>query len=347
MNKIKAIKIEINKLINNITEPFKNHHKKIKIENKAKYIFLVFIRSILLYGLAFVVLFPLLQQISLAVRDPGDINKPTVVFIPEVWSLFNLKLAAVLLDYFNTLKNSLRLSFTVMVLQVLVTALSGYAFAKLRFKGAGLLFLIVIATVLIPPQTLSVSRYLYFMNFDIFGIIKTINGKSLNLLNTRYSLYLMTALGMGINSGLFIYIFRQFFRNIPHELDESAQVDGASVFRTFWSVMLPNARPAMLTVGLFAFVWQYNDIYYVRLLQISNDLELISPRLANALGFLPDALIRFGVLDLIGGDVSKNPYFGALVSNIAALITMLPLLVIFIFLQKYFVEGIERTGIVG
>ena len=349
MNKFinnKIVKI-IRKEFQDFVNYFNNERFKVKAKNKFHAIFIIIIRAILIYGLAFVVLFPLFQQVTLALRSPVDLNNPTVIWVPEHWTLFNLTIAETMLDYWTALFDSLRLSFTVMVLQVFVTSIAGYAFARLKFRGSGLLFMIVVATILIPPQALSVSRYFYFGKFDILGIINAITGKPLNLLKSRYSLYLMSALGMGINSGLFIFIFRQFFKNIPKELDESAQVDGASVFRTFWSVMLPNARPAMLTVGLFSFVWQYNDIYYTNLLQISDKFELLSSNLNNSMSFIYNRLVMTGADRLVGGDITKNPFYFALVSNVAALLVMLPLLILFIFLQRYFVESIERTGIVG
>ena len=153
---------------------------------------------------------------------------------------------------------------------------------------------------------------------------------------------------MGIRSGIFIYIFRQFFRGLPKELEESAIIDGAGVFRTFWSVMLPNARGALVTVGLFAFVWQWNDVYYVKIFEVSTaDFPLLTMRLLNAAEGMYGALFYTGGLDLIGQDVWENPLFLALISNVSALLMMLPLLIMYLFVQKQFVESIERTGIVG
>lgn len=327
---------------NNINDSLNDERKKVVIENKISQIFTTLIRALIIFGLAFIVLFPLFQQLSLALRAPGDLNKPQVIFIPENWTWLNLKIAASMLDYQQAVINSFKVASVVMGFQILVTSVTGYAFARLKFKGSGILFLLVLATIMIPPQTLSLNRYLYFKDFSVFGLFET------NLLGNKESLYLMTALGMGINSGLFIYIFRQFFRNIPVELEESAQVDGASVIRTFWSVMLPNARPAMLTVGLFSFVWQWNDVYYTRLLGLSTpDFPLLPMRLANAADNIYQALFYEGALNLVGEDVLKNPFYFSLVSNTAAFLMMLPVLVIFIFLQRYFVESIERTGIVG
>ncbi|MBU1020839.1 MAG: carbohydrate ABC transporter permease, partial [Firmicutes bacterium] len=288
----------------------------------------------LLFGLCFVILFPTIQQISMALRAPEDVNNPAVVWIPQHWSLMNLKIAATVLDYWRALLNTFRLSSISMILQLFSTALAGYAFSRLRFRGSNILFILVVLTIIIPPQALSLAQYLYF--------------RDLNLIGKESSIYLMSGLGMGIRSGIFIYIFRQFFRGLPKELEESAQIDGASVFRTFWSVMLPNARGALVTVGLFAFVWQWNDAYYVSIFDVSTaQFPLLTMQLINASERMYQTLFYTGGLNLIGQNVWENPLFLALISNVAALLMMLPLLIMYLFVQRQFVESIERTGIVG
>ena len=329
-NVIDKIKSIYNDIYENLTSP-KN---KMVRSKKSKDITMVVLRSVLLFGLCFVILFPTIQQISMALRAPEDVNNPAVIWIPLNWSLMNLKIAAVVLDYKNALLNTMKISVISMFLQIISTSLAGYAFSRLKFKGSNILFIFVILTIIIPPQALSLQQYLYF--------------KDLNLIGNELSIYLMSGLGMGIRSGIFIYIFRQFFRGLPKELEESAQIDGAGVFRTFWNVMLPNARGALVTVGLFAFVWAWNDAYYVKIFEVSTaDFPLLTMRLINAAEGMYQALFYTGGLDLIGQDVWENPLFLALISNVAALLMMLPLLIMYLFVQKQFVESIERTGIVG
>lgn len=318
------------RVLDNIHDPRNQLVRKRKFQT----ISLTILRSVLLFGLCFVILFPTIQQLSMALRAPEDVNNPAVVWIPEHWSLMNLKIASVVLDYWRAMLNTIRLSVISMVLQLASTALAGYAFSRLKFKGSNILFFLVILTIIIPPQALSLAQYLYF--------------KDLRLIGKEGSIYLMSGLGMGIRSGIFIYIFRQFFRGLPKELEESAIIDGAGVFRTFWSVMLPNARGALVTVGLFAFVWQWNDAYYVKIFEVSTaEFPLLTMRLLNAAEGMYAALFYTGGLDLIGQDVWENPLFLALISNVSALLMMLPLLIMYLFVQKQFVESIERTGIVG
>ncbi len=324
------IRASVTGYVEKVTEP----HVVFKRNRKIKEISGQVIRYVFLIGLCFVILFPTIQQILMALRAPEDVNNPAVVWIPEVWSTLNIKLSIMVLDYWDALLNTFKLSFFAMILQMASTALAGYAFSRLRFKGSNILFVLVILTIVIPPQALSLAQYLYF--------------RDLKLIGKEGAIYLMSGLGMGIRSGIFIYIFRQFFRGLPKELEESAMIDGASVFRTFWNVMLPNARGAMVTVGLFAFVWQWNDAYFVKIFEVSKaDFPLLTMRLLNAAENVYAALFYAGALDLVGQDIWENPLFLALISNVSALLMMLPLLIMYLFVQKGFVESIERTGIVG
>ena len=332
--KVLALKDKISKAYREAETRFRQPKTQLVLKRKTSDIMMVILRTTLLFGLCFIILFPTIQQISMALRAPEDVNNPAVVWVPQNWSLMNIKIAATVLDYWRSLWNTFRISFISMLLQIVSTSLAGYAFSRLRFKGSNLLFIAVILTIITPPQALSLAQYLYF--------------RSLNLLGKETSLYIMSFFGMGIRSGIFIYIFRQFFRGLPKELEESAQIDGAGVFRTFYSVMLPNARGALVTVSLFAFVWQWNDSYYAQLFDLGDATNpLLTMQLINAAERMYQVLVYTGGLDLIGQNVWDNPLFLSLISNVAALLMMLPLLIMYLFVQKQFVESIERTGIVG
>jgi len=333
-------------LIQSIRNTFNNPVVNMRRSRKIQAFAMASVRTILLAGLCFVILFPTVQQILQALRAPQDVNNPAVIWIPETWSVMNIKIAAMVLDYKAALFNTAKLSFISMFLQIASTALAGYAFSRLKFKGSNILFILVILTIIVPPQALSLAQYFYFRDFKI-GVLEWI-GIDTRLLGKEGAIYLMSGLGMGIRSGIFIYIFRSFFRGLPKELEESAIIDGASVFRTFWSVMLPNARGALVTVGLFAFVWQWNDAYYVKIFEVSTaEFPLLTMRLLNAAEGMYASLFYTGALNLIGQDVWANPVFLSLISNVSALLMMLPLLIMYLFVQKSFVESIERTGIVG
>ncbi|HBY72069.1 MAG TPA: carbohydrate ABC transporter permease, partial [Lachnospiraceae bacterium] len=146
--------------------------------------------------------------------------------------------------------------------------------------------------------------------------------------------YLMTMLGCGLRSGLFIYIFIQFFRGIPKELEEAAFVDGAGAFRTYFTIMLPNAVPSLITVTVFSLVWQYNDSFYSGLFGIKSDY-LLSVKLASLTGTINS-------LDQIVNPEIQQAYLDA-----GIVLMVVPIVIIYIILQRKFIEGVERSGIVG
>jgi multiple sugar transport system permease protein len=234
-------------------------------------------------------------------------------------------------QFFSTMLNTFLISAGTTLIQLASCALAAYAFARLKFKGSGLLFGLVIFTIVVPPQTIMIPLYLTYRYFDLFGLVDLLTSKdSLNLIDTFWPFLISSATGMGLKNGLYIYIFRQFFRGIPKEIEESALVDGAGVFKTFYRIMLPNAVPAIVTVVLFSFVWQWNDSYYVSL--FLSKVKVLSTQLmdmGSALGKEPDLVYQSMLL------------------NTGVLLLMAPLIILYLFVQRYFVESVERTGIVG
>lgn len=318
-------------LLETIENPTK---RRLAVQGISKILVSIF-KYIILFGLCFIILYPLIQQIAIAFRAPKDINDPSVVWVPKEFSIENFRIAIVALDYRNALQNTILVSLGTTILQVIVTSLTGYAFARLKFPGRNILFSLVLLTIIVPPTTLTIPTLLFY--------------KDAGMLGRPISLFLMSGLGMGIKSGIFIFIFRQFFGSIPIELEEAALVDGAGPFRIFTRVMMPNARGAIITVALFAFVWQWNDSYYSGLFISGANVEfpILSHKLSSLVWGLQNTLFSLGVWDLIGEDITKNPLFLSLILNTAAILVMLPLLILYFFVQRYFVEGVERTGIVG
>ena len=337
-------KLKYEQILADLRNPVKKAVRSQKISNKLGGLF----RMIIIFGLSFVIIFPIFQQITLAFRHPADIQNPLVIWIPEKFSLLNFQIAFVILKYEVSLFNNIRVALVCMIGQIFCSVLAGYALSRLKFKGSNIIFILIMMTFIIPPQAVSVSRMLYFANFDILGIIKLFNnGQTISLSGRRIILYIMSFTGQGINSAIFVFLFRQFFRGIPVELEESAEIDGAGVVRTFWSVMLPNARGVMITVALFSFVWQWNDVYYTELLGISDNFPLLTMQLKNTAERLESVMKLYGLEHLVDPEIRGNALFTSLVANTAGFMMCLPLLIGYLFVQKLFVEGIERTGIVG
>lgn len=316
-----------------------------KVKNKS----LEWLWSLVLYalviGISFIILYPLITRISMAIKDPTDIYNPTIYMVPIHYTMENFKLAIEVLNYWPMLGNTLLFVAVMTLFQAASCSLAGYGFARFTFPGSNILFALVLLTILIPTSTLMVPMYLHFRSFDIMGIVKLISGKEgINLLNTYWPSIITSALGIGLKSGLYIYIFRQFFRGLPKEIEESAVIDGAGGYKTFFSIMLPNAVPALMTVVLFSFVWQYNDTFYTSLFM--SESNLMSVKIASLPAELDQDLP--GLLGLTTSSGMKaDPNLVAMLVDTGILLAIAPLIVLYLFVQRYFVESVERTGIIG
>lgn len=301
----------------------------------------IVVRSVLIIGLSFVILYPIILKISIAFKHRSDLYDPTIVYIPRNFTLENFKYVIETMDYFKILWNSFALSGGTMLLTTISCALVGYGFARFKFRGSTILFSLVILTILVPPQTIMVPTYLQYRNFDIFGLIGLFNGgEGVKLIGTYWPFIITSATGMGLKAGLFIFIFRQFFRGIPKELEEAALVDGAGVFKIFFRIMLPNAIPAMITVMLFSFVWQWNDIYFTTLFLESTSVISSQVQIAGA-------TIASRLSAATGSTGTIDPFYLSMLVNTAVLLAIAPLIILYMFVQRHFVESVERTGIVG
>jgi len=213
-------------------------------------------RAILLFGLCFLILQPLLDKLSVSFMEQQDLYDSTVVSIPRHFTLGNYKLAAELLEFWPSLLQTIIIMLVSSVLQVSTCTLAGYGFARYKFPLKNFWFMCVILIIVVPPQTIMASLYLNFRFFDIFGLIRLITNEPVNLLDSAASYWLLSATGMGLKSGLYIFMLRQYFRGMPKELEEAAWVDGCGRFKTFIRIMVPDATPMLTSCFLFSFVWQ-------------------------------------------------------------------------------------------
>ena len=290
-------------------------------------------RFLILFGLGFVILTPLLFMLSYAFREVRDMNDPTVVWIPRHFTLRIMKQTVKAMHLTaaknNPLINTLLLNLGCSVCQVITCALTGYGFARFRFKGRNLLFGIVILMILVPVQIISIPLYMTFRNF-LFGKV--------NLIDSLLVMYLPAMTANGIRAGLMIFIFRQFFRGLPKELEDAAYLDGCGPLMTFLRVMIPNAGSSFLTVFLFSVVWYWND-YYVASSFFANK-ETISTVLRNLNGTLNKEIFNNANANISARE--KIVWLEA-----GCLISITPMLILYAFLQRHFTEGIERSGLVG
>ena len=316
------------------------------LKKKGSGVFLNIIRYALILCIGYVILLPILEMISTAVMSPEEVGSPVSEWVPSEFSLEHLIVAFKLLHYPSGIGYTLLTTALQVVLQVLSAAITGYVFARVRSKKIQALFIIVILTIIVPQSVILLPQYLFFRNFDIFGIFELLTGSSMNLLGKPIVLYILDFCGMGLKAGLYIYIFRQFFRGLPYSLEEAAYVDGSGFIRTLFTIALPNAMPGIITVTVLSFVWNWNDTFYTNRF-VGTDTNLMV-RLNKVSGAMDN------MLQAIGGQIPDSYYFDytdplyqASVLSSASLLVIFPLLILYSFIQKKFVESASSSGLGG
>ena len=295
-------------------------------------------RFVLLFGMCFMILQPILNKISVSFMTEADLYNPIVISIPEHFTTENYLLAAELMNYSKTIVNSFVVSLTIAILQISVCTLVGYGFARFEFPLKKFWFACVMLVVLIPPQTISTSLHLHFRFFDVLGIFKLSTGETINLRGSSLPYYLMSAGCMGLKNGLYIYMIRQFFRNIPKELEEAAYVDGCGTLKTFIRIMLPDAKPILTSCFLFSFVWQWTDGFYSKM--FLGNVKLVSTSLAR----LSDTLGAY-IMRITGANTTVSVAYSNCIVSTGTLMIIMPLIILYLFAQKGFVESLSSTGI--
>lgn len=323
---------DIIKNFHRYTAKEKKHYRYLFWHRIASYVW-PFFRAVIIFGLSFVILYPILYMISTSIRPQSEMNDPSIMWIPKTIRLENFVEVWKATNYPSTLWNTLVLNVVSSVLQVGTCALTGYGFARFKFKGKNFFFALVLLQIIVPVQIILIPQYSQFRYFDIFGLFNALMGDSLNLVGTNFAMYIPALMCNGIRAGLFIYLFRQFFRGLPKELEDAAYLDGCGPFKTFISVMIPNAASSFLTVFIFSIVWYWNDYYVSSMyfndpntiaLKVNNITNIISMYLDNQVGIATDYVVWM---------------------EAACLLAITPIVIMYIFLQKYFTEGIARAGL--
>lgn len=277
---------------------------------------------VLLITIGFVYLYPILHMVSYSLKSLADLLNPMVDQVPTGFYFQNFVDAFKTLKYFETMSTSLLVTLVPAILQTFVASLVGYGFARFNFPGKKILLALVVATYIIPPQVTMIPKYVFFYNI---GILETV-----------WSIILPATFGQGLNSAIFILIFYQFYRMIPKALDEAAQIDGAGRFYIYFKIAIPLSIPSLITSFLFAFVWYWNETY-ISTLFLGRSIETLQMRLANFVSAYNAVLGGSGNID----------YANEAIRMAATILIILPMLIIYFILQRWFIEGIDKTGITG
>ena len=289
--------------------------------------------------LAYQLLYPVLYMISMSIREPSDMNDPSIIWVAKHFTLDNFADAIKSMNFWNAFRVSLTLCIVCGVLDVFSCAIAGYGFARFDFWGKKALFVLVIFTMVVPTQTLVLPLYMRWRYADFGGIVGLFNVQGfVNLIGTLWPLIIPAALAMGVRSGLYIFIYRQFFINLPVALEDAAYIDGAGPYRTFFSIMLPNIKNAIITVFLFSFVWNWGEYYLSKQFLGSTDRTIMV-----ALSAIRRDLASLS--SLAGTQIGSNPEKVATRVMAGCLLTAAPMLIMFIFTQRFLADSIEHIGI--
>lgn len=292
---------------------------------------------LILIALCFVYVYPILHMAITSTKSLTDLLDPSVQWLPHQLTMENYTKALEVMGFQDHLMDTLAVSFLPSIAQTISCALAGYAFARFRFRGRNVLMGCVLLTFIVPFSVLMVPTYVLHADYGTLYSIWTI---------------LLPAMGgQGLRAAIFILIYRAFFEQTPASLDEAARVDGAGEARVFFTIGLPLGLPAMLTTFLFSFVWYWNETYMTNLL-IVNPIAVGK----DAMSTLLMELTKFedsykAYLEKLSGWSAKmggaSSVQNEAVTMAGTLLTILPLLIIYFCLQRYFTEAIDRSGITG
>ena len=332
------------------------------------------VRYVLLVGIAYIVLFPFFSKIAASFMDKPDFIDAQVRLIPKNFTVKIYKELWIEQDYLKAFGNTLMLSGITAIIQTFICSFIAYGFAKFKFKGNKILFMLVLLTMIIPHRTIGAAMQLLFKNFDLFGIFGFLEGGGINflgfkfnnealsainvfpdkgvwkeiftadgvnLLNSYFPFILLSLTGLAFKNGLYIFLLRQFFMGVPDELEESAYIDGSGVFRTFFTIILPISIPMMITVFLFSFSWCWTDNFYTG--------ETMFFTSSSKAPYLLTTLIK-DTQQNIPVTLKDDNFIGiqlyeATIKNTSGLMVIAPLVIMYVFCQKYLVQGIERSGL--
>lgn len=295
-------------------------------------------RYVFLISVSYIILYPLFAIIAFSIMSGNDILDSSVTWISKSPTFDNFKLAWEALEYPKSLLNTILVGGVSAFLEIFSCAIAAYGFSRFQFKGRGLLFGLVLLTAIVPVQILVIPLFINYKYFDVLGIIKLFNTITqnpepvyLDLIDTPWTFWLPSLFGVGLRSGLFIFIYRQFFMGLPKELEEASWIDGCGPVKTFFRIVVPSSGVVFLTVSIFAIIWHWNE-YYQSVIFFTNSFPL-SVKLSNIMSILN----TMGYIN-----AAAAPPVSA-----CCLLFILPILIMYLFLQKKFIQSIDRVGIVG
>lgn len=306
-----------------------------------KLLFVIF-RIAFLICVGYIVIYPLFHMLTTSIQSKYAFLNSTRIWIPNDLNIKgNYQTAILCLDYATSLISTFKNELIAALIQVGSCAIAAYGFARFEFKGKRLKLALLVLTIIVPDTMLLIPRMASYSHLDFLGLLGLLNrftGIDLRprILNTVLTFWLPALFGVGLKSGMLIYIYIQFFKGLPKELEEAAWVDGAGPVRTFLSIAIPSSGVVIITVTIFSVIWHWNDsvlggLYLTDEYPLAVQITRLQALLGNKAGLL------FG---------PRDPESMAIVMA-ACVLFVAPMLIMYMILQKWFIESIDRVGITG
>ena len=307
-----------------------------------KVIFFLF-KIVLLVGVSYVILYPYITKIFGSFMTASDFKDVTVILISKNPTFDQYKYIITENGYLSALLNTFLVSLSIALIQTVICSLIAYGLAKFKFKGNALVFGLVVFTMMVPQESLRFSMKMFFKLFGssnpIGMLLEGVGAMEGGFVNSLIPVYILALTGLGFKNGLYIFLLRQFFRGVPDELEESAYVDGSSTFRTFFTIIIPLAVPMLVTVFIFSFAWQWTDNFYTSI--------FFEPGYWDKEGAVQFMSSITGVPASLKASTKNLEAYASAITGTATILIALPLIIAYLFVQNFIVQGIERSGIVG
>lgn len=295
-------------------------------------IFFTIFRYVFLSVVAFVFMYPFLYMIITSLKSLEELFDLSVNWIPRSLYLKNYSYAFNLLEYPRHFIISVIITLLSIFIKMTCCSFIGYGFARFKFPGKSLLFFFVILSIIIPIQTIILPQYLIFASISWTG--------------SYLPIIIPQIFGYGLRGGLFVFLFRQFFLNLPKSLEEAAKIDGCNSFGIFWRISLPSIKSSLIVTAVLATVWHWNEYYepaiYINKVQMM-PLPAMLPRIFSLYqNYFSGAINAAGTNPALLVDTIVTE--GTLMAAIFLVIA--PILIVYMLVQKRFMQGIERSGLV-
>ncbi len=308
---------------------------------KANGVLTSLLRYVVLIAIGYIILYPLFYMISSAIRTRDSFYDPSIIWITSDVTLENFEYAWHVMKYGSAIWSTILYEIVSAGIQIISCSLCAYGMARFEFKEKRVLTFFMFLLILVPTQMMMLPIFMNYSKLDFLGLLGVINdltGIDLrpNVLNSVWTFWLPAVLGVGIRSGIIIYIYTQFFKGLPKELEEAAWIDGAGPLKTYIRIALPSSSVVITTVTVFSLIWHWND-YQLASMYLYAEKWPLAVKLSEI-----TSAEAIGTLRLSGDDPLRIAIMMA-----GCFMFIIPILIVYLILQKKFVKSIDRVGITG